>query len=1031
MKSFSVIVAKIALVLLSVSMADAEQLSTTQIEFFENKIRPILAENCYDCHNSVDKKKGDMALDYRAALLEADIIVPGKPAESLLIKAIRHVEDVEPMPSKSPKLANAIVENFEEWIRMGAPDPRLKKPTKEGLKSEVNWEMVREKRKEWWSFQPIKKTTPPEASHPEWNRSVIDQFVYAKLKANGLQPQSAASAHTLVRRLHLILTGLPPKPEVVDAFVADPSEAAYEKLVDQLIASNHYGERWGRYWMDWFRYAESYGSEGDPDVPYATQYRDYVIRAINADVPYDQLIHEHLAGDLLEKPRNNQKLGLNESAIGPAHLRMVPHGFGVTNAYDEQITFTDNQVDVVSKAILGVTVSCARCHNHKFDPISQKDFYKFYGIMVSSRPAVVNIDSPELQELHKKEITTLKQKLRKQFGMHWLSQIDATIAKLENAKLEKVTDNDPLGAWAKLKNAKPGSVATQLQAMRKDYEEGTAQNEKVKAAATFYADLRDQASYDKWFKSGNGLGSEVSPAGSFALAAGGDKALTGIYPAGVYSHLISDKHNGFLNSVFHLAKGERNSIRAIGTGSIARFAMRSYALSHGGLHPAARLKPKMSWVSLKKYKYWNGEKGYYQINTGADSTYKGDGGPERSWFGVFEVYAGNDSMLELGAPIVALPGKLDAITDREALLDYYRKSLKAAVTNWISGSLSDDQAQLIHAFVSRGLLPNEISELPPHLKAGIENYRKLEAAIRKPVRSVGVVEAEPWDQPLLDRGDYKKEKEPVERGFLEVVPSKPYKSCSGRRQLAGDMIHQQNTLTPRVIVNRLWHHIFGRGIVASADNFGRLGKEPTHPELLDYLASDLRDNAWSMKHTIKQLVMSRTFRSASSASESSAQKDPSNLYLAHYTPRRLDAEAILDTIRFVAGNDIEQRAVYTRAKRNALNPFLKTFNYPIPISTVGVRNLTNVPAQALTLMNGQITKQSAIQWSQRLMGIPQLKTDEERIQAMFKQAYSREARPEELAVCLSYLAGNAGDADDPLFQITHAILNSKELIYVH
>ena len=1028
MKSFSVIVAKIALVLLSVSMADAEQLSTTQIEFFENKIRPILAENCYDCHNSVDKKKGDMALDYRAALLEADIIVPGKPAESLLIKAIRHAEDVEPMPSKSPKLANAIVENFEEWIRMGAPDPRLKKPTKEGLKSEVNWEMVREKRKEWWSFQPIKKTTPPEASHPEWNRSAIDQFVYAKLKANGLQPESAASAHTLVRRLHLILTGLPPKPEVVDAFVADPSEAAYEKLVDQLIASNHYGERWGRYWMDWFRYAESYGSEGDPDVPYATQYRDYVIRAINADVPYDQLIHEHLAGDLLEKPRINQKLGLNESAIGPAHLRMVPHGFGVTNAYDEQITFTDNQVDVVSKAILGVTVSCARCHNHKFDPISQKDFYKFYGIMVSSRPAVVNIDSPELQELHKKEITTLKQKLRKQFGMHWLSQIDATIAKLENAKLEKVTDKDPLGAWAKLKNAKPGSVATQLQAMRKDYEEGTAQNEKVKAAATFYADLRDQASYDKWFKSGNGLGSEVSPAGSFALAADGDKALTGIYPAGVYSHLISDKHNGFLNSVFHLAKGERNSIRAIGTGSIARFAMRSYALSHGGLHPAARLKPKMNWVSLKKYKYWNGEKGYYQINTGADSTYKGDGGPERSWFGVFEVYAGNDSMLELGAPIVALPGKLDAITDREALLDYYRKSLKAAVTNWFSGSLSDDQAQLIHAFVSRGLLPNEISELPPHLKAGIENYRKLEAAIRKPVRSVGVVEAEPWDQPLLDRGDYKKEKEPVERGFLEVFPSKPYKSGSGRRQLAGDMIHQQNTLTPRVIVNRLWHHTFGRGIVASADNFGRLGKEPTHPELLDYLASDLRDNAWSMKHTIKQLVMSRTFRSASSASESSAQKDPSNLYLAYYTPRRLDAEAILDTIRFVAGNGIEQRAVYTRAKRNALNPFLKTFNYPIPISTVGVRNLTNVPAQALTLMNGQITKQSAIQWSQRLMGIPQLKTDEERIQAIFKQAYSREARPEELAACLSYLAG---DADDPLFQITHAILNSKELIYVH
>ena len=765
MKSFSVIVAKIALVLLSVSMADAKQLSTTQIEFFENKIRPILAENCYDCHNSVDKKKGDMALDYRAALLEADIIVPGKPAESLLIKAIRHAEDVEPMPSKSPKLANAIVENFEEWIRMGAPDPRLKKPTKEGLKSEVNWEMVREKRKEWWSFQPIKKTTPPEASHPEWNRSVIDQFVYAKLKANGLQPQSAASAHTLVRRLHLILTGLPPKPEVVDAFVADPSEAAYEKLVDQLIASKHYGERWGRYWMDWFRYAESYGSEGDPDVPYATQYRDYVIRAINADVPYDQLIHEHLAGDLLEKPRINQKLGLNESAIGPAHLRMVPHGFGVTDAYDEQITFTDNQIDVVSKAVLGVTVSCARCHNHKFDPISQKDFYKFYGIMISSRPAIVNIDSPELQELHKQEITGLKQKIRKQFGAFWLSQIDTTIAKLENAKLEKVTDKDPLGAWAKLKNAKPGSVATQLQAMRQQYQRGIEQNQRAKDNATFYADLRDQANYDKWFKNGNGLSGKVSPAGSFALAGRGDKAFTGIYPAGIYSHLISDKHNGFLSSVFHLAKGERNSIRAMGSGSFARFPIRSYPLTHGGLHPSPGLKPQRNWVNLNKYKYWNGEKGYYQISTGADNTSQKKDGPERSWFGVFEVYAGNDSMREIGAPIVALPGELDEITDRKTLLDHYRKTLKAAVTAWKDGTPSDEQAQLIHAFVSRDLLTNKVAELPADLKSGITSTANLSRQSASPCAPLVLSKLSPGINLCLIAVTTRKKKNPSSAGF--------------------------------------------------------------------------------------------------------------------------------------------------------------------------------------------------------------------------------------------------------------------------
>ena len=986
----------------------AEQTAPTseQVEFFENKIRPILAENCYQCHNSVDKKKGDIALDYRAALLEADIIVPGKPAESLLIKAIRHADDAEPMPSKSPKLANVIIKNFEDWIRMGAPDPRLQKPTKEELESQVDWPSVRDKRKEWWSFQPIKKTDPPAADDPEWNHSIIDQFIFAGLKGNGLEPQSAASPNTLVRRLHLILTGLPPKPEVVDAFLADPSDAAYEKLVDQLLASKHYGERWGRYWMDWFRYAESYGSEGDPSVPYATQYRDYVIRAINADVPYDQLIREHLAGDLLENPRVNQELGLNESAIGPAHLRMVPHGFGVTDAYDEQITFTDNQIDVVSKAILGVTVSCARCHNHKFDPISQEDFYKFYGIMISSRPAIVNVDSPELQELHKKEITTLKQDLRKQFGAHWLSQIDAAIAKLDKAELDKIPDTDPLGAWAKLKDAEAETITNQLQEMRKRHEESIAHNEKAKANATFYADLRHQASYDQWFKSGNGLDPKVSPAGSFALAGGGDLAITGIYPAGVYSHLISDKHNGFLNSVFHLANGERNSIRAIGSGSIARFTMRSYPLDHGGLHPAPGLKPEIGWVNLNKYDYWNGEKGYYQINTGADSTSNGEGGAERSWFGVFEVYAGNDSMRELGAPITSLPIELDAITDRQKLLDHYRSALITAVTTWAHGTPSDAQAQLINAFVRRDLLPNKIAELPANLKSAIQSYRELEAAIRKPARSVGVVDAEPWDQPLLDRGDYKKEKNPVERGFLEAFPSNPYHSGSGRHQLAGDILDEHNTLTPRVIANRLWHHTFGRGIVASTDNLGRLGKEPTHPQLLDYLATDLRDHGWSMKHTVKQLVMSRTFRSASTAPATSAQEDPANLYLAYFSPRRLDAEAILDTINFVAHNDIGDRAVHTRAKRNALNPFLTTFNYPIPTSTVGVRDLTDVPAQALTLMNGQITQTAAQQWSARLR---KLETDTQRIQAIFKQAYARPATKDELTACLSYISGKADD----------------------
>ena len=991
------------------SLSGAE-LTPDEVEFFEAKIRPILAESCYECHNSVGKKKGDLALDYRDAILESDVIVPGKPEESPLILALRHDDDYEPMPSKSPKLANVIIKNFEDWIRMGAPDPRKTKPTKEDLANQVDWKSVRDRRKEWWAFQPLKKSQAPPAKQPEWNENAIDQFIFSGLAKEKLQPAEKASPAALVRRVHLILTGLPPKPEVVEAFVADPSETAYEEMVDDLMATKQYAERWARYWMDWYRYAESHGSEGDPAIPYASQYRDYLVRALNADVPYDQMIREHLAGDLLEKPRINEELGLNESAIGPAHFRMVPHGFGVTDAYDEQITFTDNQVDVVSKAMLGMTVSCARCHNHKFDPISQKDFYRFYGIMIGGRPAVVNIDSPELQELHKKELVKMKESLRRDFANFWLMRVNGAIKKLEGAKLEKIKDSDPLAGWVKLQGAK--DISKRVEALEKKYQVDLAHNERLKEAATYYADLRDKKTYAEWFEHGNGLGSGPSKAGVFAVAGDGENALKGIYPAGVYSHLVSDKHSATLSSVFHRAKGNKAMVRGMGEGAKARFVMRSYPLSHGLLHPAAGLNPELGWFESRKYTYWNGEKGYFQINTGPDST-MGAGG-DRSWFGVLEVYAGQDAMREVGAPIVAIPDVV-SIKDRKSLLEFYRQTLLFAVAAWRAGSMSDDQALFLNAFVSRDFLPNKLADLSASLRGQVEAYRKLESEIRVPVRAPGVMEGEVWDQPLLSRGDYMKEEEPVERTFLEIFEGKPYsKTESGRRELAEDILRENNPLTSRVIVNRLWNHVFGRGLVASADNFGRLGKEPSHPELLDTLAIDFRASGWKMKPFVKQLVMSRTFRSASLPPKANGDHDAGNEMLAYFPPRRLDAEAILDTINHVATGGGGQRAMYRAVRRNRLDPFLKAFNLPIPTSTVGDRNLTNVPAQALTLMNGREVVQAARQWSQRVKNDQSLKTPEAKVRRFFLQAYARPPSAEELAASVAYLDGKVVDDSAPL-----------------
>ncbi len=1029
----------------SLAVTRAVEITPAQREFFEAKVRPILAEHCYSCHNSVDKMKGDLALDYRGAVLAGKVVVPGDPAKSPLILAVQHAKDYDPMPSKAPKLSSLSIKHLEEWIAMGAPDPRTEKPTKADLAGQLDWGAVRDKRAEWWAFQPVVKTEPPRAEDAAWNGGAIDRFIFAGLKANGLQAAPVAEPGALVRRLHLILTGLPPPPEVVGAFVAQPTEAAYTALVDGLLASPRYGERWARYWMDWYRYAESHGSEGDPDLPHARQYRDYLIRAFNADVPGDQLIREHLAGDLLSKPRINAELGLNESAIGPAHLRMVPHGFGVADAYDEQITFTDNQIDVVSKAMLGLTVSCARCHNHKFDPISQADFYKFYGVMVSSRPATVNVDSPELQNLHRAEIEKLKGAIRSGFAAQWLGEVDAAMGRLEKADLGKLDEKHPLGAWAKLRDLAPADIGRQLETMRATLAAGREHNEKAKKNATFYADLRDQATYDRWFHTGNGLGAKVSPAGAFALENAGGKVFTGIYPAGIYSHLISDKHSGFLTSVFHQAAGKAASVRAFGSGAIARFTLRSYPLVHGGLHPVANLKPAPGWVNVARYEYWKGEKGYFQINTAADSTVAP--GPGRSWFGMLEAYAGNDGMRELGTPVVALPDS-DKIADRASLLLFYREALRAAVAAWQSEKMTDAQAQLLDALVSRGFLANDSAALPANLAPLVETYRKLAVEIRIAQRAPGVVEGEVWDQPMLVRGDYKKEEAPVARGFLEIFPSKPYpKTGSGRLELANDILADRNPLTTRVLVNRLWHHTFGRGIVASADNFGRLGTEPTHPQLLDHLAADFRENGWSMKRFVRGLVLSRAFRSASAPPAFNGDKDPENLRLACFTPRRLDAEAILDSIRFVAANETPKRAVFTPMQRNELDGFLTTFNLPIPTSTTGVRNSTNVPAQALTLLNGRTVGEAARQWSQRVSESRELATPEAKIDALFMQAYARRATAAETAACLEFINGEpakesaeperrgrkqaAAPAGDPYFRIAHAILNSKELIYVY
>ncbi len=304
-----------------------------QRDFFESKIRPILAQDCYECHSAAGKKKGGLLLDSRAGWQSGGetgpVIVPGDASKSLLMQAIRHeLEDVK-MPKAGAKLTEAAIADFEKWINAGAPDPRDTPPSKVELAQATDWKAVLARRKtESWAFQPVKDPPVPE---PRGNSKLpVDRFILSKIDAAGLQPGKRADAAAIIRRLSFVITGLPPTPDEVAAFEQSFSrnpQAAVEALADMLLASPHYGEKWARHWMDWVRYAESYGSEGDPAIPYAWRYRDYLIRAFNADVPYPQLVREAIAGDLLPQPRINRELGINESALGIGQLRMVLHGF--------------------------------------------------------------------------------------------------------------------------------------------------------------------------------------------------------------------------------------------------------------------------------------------------------------------------------------------------------------------------------------------------------------------------------------------------------------------------------------------------------------------------------------------------------------------------------------------------------------------------------------------------------------------------------------------------------------------------------
>ena len=790
----------------ALSLAWGASLSTTlaaaddphdpaKVEFFEKKVRPLLVNNCYNCHSADNKAAGGLRVDDLNGLItgggRGKGIVPGKPEESLILKAVSHTDGKLKMPPDY-KLPEEEIAILTQWIADGAAWPALEIPD-ELKKAPADYEQLKANH---WAWQPLTKPAVPEIRDAAWPRDAIDRFVLATLEKNDLPPVRDADKVTLLRRVTFDLTGLPPSPEEISAFLGDTSDKALETVVDRLLASKAYGEHWGRHWLDVARYGESTGSARNLPYPQAWKYRDYVIEAFQKDKPYDQFVREQIAGDLLphtsEEQRREQLIATGFLALG---VKDVNQRFKVRFLMDN----VDEQIDTVSRSILGLTASCARCHDHKFDPIPTADYYALAGMFTSS---------------------DLCAGLRNQMGGSGLAYYDTNLLLVVSGRKQALTPE----VEAKIEAAKAKAEEARLE----------------------FVKLRD-----------SGEGRKPGPDGR-------------------------------------------------------------------PLQQVARQK-------------WN----------------------------------------RLQAEVVAF-------TD-------------PAVTGDVALGVRDSQT-----------------------------IADTEIRIRGEAEKLG---------PVAPRG----------YPSLLTLPNAPTIPAdqSGRLQLAEWMTRSDNPLTSRVVVNRVWQHLFGKGLVSTVDNFGVNGDLPSHPELLDHLVVRFQSEGWSVKRLVRTLVLTRAYGLSGHATEAHLAKDPANRLLWRHSPRRLTAEELRDAA-LVAANQLDRTApgdspsksfrvielpnngpqargldTYSRASksRSVYLPLLRTlvprslevFDFAEQGMVTGSRDVTTVATQALYLLNDQFVRRQSLTFAERLLSSPG--QEGERIDQAYLLALGREPTSDERLRAEQYLTEFAAEAE--------------------
>lgn len=972
----------------SVAILAAEDDGTV---FFEKEVRPLLVKHCYECHSG-PKSGGGLSLETRAGWTKGGetgpAIVPGQPAESLLIKAVSGSDPGIAMPPDEKgraKLTKEEVATLVEWVRRGAPDPRVAEARLGG--------MPRSQASDWWAFRPIAPAPiPPISASGDGLQSDIDRFLEARLKAEGLTNVGPADRRTLIRRATYDLTGLPPTVEQVEEFLNDPAEetAAFAKVVERLLASPEYGVQWGRHWLDVVRYADTAGENTDRPLPHAWRYRNWVFDAFRRDIPFNEFIRMQLAGDILRKDASDELR--NEGIVATGYLA-IARRFGHDIDKDFHLTVED-AIDNLGKNFLGMTTGCARCHDHKYDPITAEDYYALYGIFDSTRFAFPGCEPKgqprDLVPLMSPTDVETKMAPWRQGVARRDAEVKRRAESASPARLKTLV-GESLHTLATSPVGEGGSVAiagTDGQPLRVAVRKGEVLQLSVAPNGNHGADSTlVEWVIDSVVPAADGTPSRWSVADIIPSLTAGNPAVAKDGSAWCFLHLPDGP--GFLNERKDAINGHAG-LRAWSAGDTPSVFVN------------ASEQPVSVWTTL----------------------------PARSFF----VHPGPDRPVAV-AWVAPTDGEF-AITGRVA--DAHPAGLDGITFKLEHLASPEFGAALVEA---GRLLTSPLPDPGPEPTIPM---------------AYAVVEGAPHDAPLQERGDPEKRLAAVPRRWLDIFGGTPVPpgGGSGRKEL-GDWI-STHPLTTRVMANRIWQWHFGAGLVRTPNDFGSRGERPTHPELLEWLAARFIASGYSIKAMHRTVMNSAAYRRSSALPDWPIERDPDNRLLARFTRRRLTAEEIRDSLLTCSGAldrspaeahpfpaektwtftqhnpfnavyETNRRSAYLMVQRQRRHPFLALFDGADPSASTPVRQTTTVPTQSLYFLNDPFFHAQAERLATRVL---QEADESTRLALAWRTLFQRLPSTAESDQATRFLASYPGTQTEQWSAYLRVLLASNPFLYV-